>query len=68
MTHSWESAMTNFVPMFLKLPEQMAVGNYSLWLGIYYWEEGELLTITEHGDFMQHESYQLIRILNFEVK
>jgi hypothetical protein len=66
-TSSWTTNTTYFAPIFVTLPEQLPAGDYSIWLGVYYWEDGELLELTETGALAEYATRPLIELLSFEV-
>ncbi len=46
----------------LALPDNLQPGAYNLWIGIYYWQNGERLSVTEDGIEQPDQRLKLARI------
>jgi hypothetical protein len=62
-TSRWQPSTTYelFMPELL-LPQDLSPGEYSIWLGIYYWEDRQLLAISAPDDGAVDDEVNIIRI------
>lgn len=67
-TSQWQPGEFAFAPLTFALPPNLPSGSYTLWMGVYYWEDPTLLPIKAGDEWTVRSDPPMIRIRQINVQ